>query len=41
MNLKLIHDSHVLFDDRYELKARLGGGGFSGGLLLIQNLVMR
>lgn len=29
MNLKLIHDSHVLFDDRYELKARLGGGGFS------------
>lgn len=29
VNLKLIHDSHVLFDDRYELKARLGGGGFS------------
>ena len=29
VNLKFIHDSHELFDNRYELKSRLGGGGFS------------
>lgn len=29
VNLKLLHDSHELFDNRYELKSRLGGGGFS------------
>lgn len=29
INLKFIHDSRELFDDRYELKSRLGGGGFS------------
>lgn len=28
-NLKSLHDSHELFDHRYELRARLGGGGFS------------
>lgn len=29
VNLKSLHDSHTLFDNRYELKSRLGGGGFS------------
>lgn len=29
LNLRTLHDSHELFDDRYELKSRLGGGGFS------------
>ena len=29
VNLKSLHDSHELFDNRYELKCRLGGGGFS------------
>lgn len=29
VNLKLLHDSRKLFDNRYELKSRLGGGGFS------------
>lgn len=29
VNLKSLHDSHILFDNRYELRARLGGGGFS------------
>lgn len=29
VNLKSLYDSHDLFDNRYELRCRLGGGGFS------------
>lgn len=29
LDLRSLYDSHELFDNRYELKSRLGGGGFS------------